>query len=133
MTVGSRFILRPRHKFGIAAAALGATYLYYKQPSNPTHTVPYIPPPFVWSSIPRPILKKFTLPPKDDDQKRNGFVWRTMSTMVMGGAGLVAKGFLNSSQTKVVGLEGFVKMIEDPQRKKGIITGNIYVMELKKW
>lgn len=113
---------------GIATTALGATYLYYKQPSNPTRPVPYIPPPFVWSSIPKPILKKFTLSPLDNkegqkQEEKNGIVWRAMSTLVMGGAGLIAKGFLNASQTKVYGLDKFLEIIQDPHREKGIITG----------
>jgi monolysocardiolipin acyltransferase len=100
--------------------SLGATYWYYKTPSNPAPTIPYIPPPFVWSSIPTSIRTRFSVPPQPLE---NGFVWNVFSTAVVGGAGVLAKGFLNASQTKVHGLEQFLKIVQDPHRAKGLITG----------
>jgi monolysocardiolipin acyltransferase len=111
-----------KHKLRLlttTTVGLGATYLYYK-PASQAPPIPYIPPPFVWESIPKPILKRFTLPSPDTE---NNILWKACSTMVCGGAGVIAKGFLNASQTTVYGLEGFLKIIEDPNREKGIITG----------
>ncbi|KAI8090265.1 acyltransferase-domain-containing protein [Gilbertella persicaria] len=98
---------------------LGATYWYYKPAqTNPPPVTPYIPPPFVWESIPKPILKRFTTP----DPKRDGFVWNMFSTLTVGMAGMVAKGFMNCSQVTVYGLEEFKSIIQDPERQKGIVT-----------
>ncbi|CAO0792581.1 unnamed protein product [Mucor circinelloides] len=106
-------------KLGVASSlAFGATYLYYKPRTNPPPVVPYIPPPFVWESIPKPILKRFTLPHPEQD----GFIWNICSTAVIGTAGLLAKGFMNLSQTKVYGLDKFQSIIDDPNRERGIIT-----------
>lgn len=109
-----------RAKLGVASSlAFGATYLYYKPRTNPPPAVPYIPPPFVWESIPTPILKRFTLPHPEHD----GFVWNICSIAVVGTAGLLAKGFMSLSQTKVYGLDKFQSIIDDPHRKRGVITG----------
>ena len=107
-------------KLGVASSlAFGATYFYYKPHTNPPPAIPYIPPPFVWESIPKPIIKRFNLPNPEHD----GFIWNICSTAIVGTAGLLAKGFMNLSQVKVYGLEEFQNIIDDPNRKKGIITG----------
>ncbi|KAI8369025.1 acyltransferase-domain-containing protein [Blakeslea trispora] len=114
-----------KKKLGIATTlALGATYWYYKPVrSNPLPPRPYVPPPFVWESIPKSILKRFTVP----DPKRDGVAWNLMSSLVIGTTGLAAKGFMHCSQLKVHGLEQFKNILEDPHRKKGIITDDPFL------
>ncbi|KAI8372038.1 acyltransferase-domain-containing protein [Choanephora cucurbitarum] len=109
-----------KKKLGITTTlALGATYWYYKPVrTNPPPAIPYVPPPFVWESIPKSILKRFTVP----EPKRDGIAWNLMSSLVIGTAGLASKGFMQCSQLKVHGLEEFRNILEDPDRKKGIIT-----------
>jgi hypothetical protein len=129
MTSGHVLRMSKKKLGAVATLALGATYWYYKPiSSNPPPKIPYIPPPFVWESIPKPILKRFTLP----ITHREGIVWNAFSTAVMGGAGTLAKGFLKLSQTQVHGLEKFVQIVEDPDRKKGLITGK-YTKKKKSW
>lgn len=120
MASGHVFRMSKKKLGAITTLALGATYWYYKPiRSNPPPNIPYIPPLFVWESIPKPILKRFTLP----ITHREGIVWNACSAAVMGGAGTLAKGFLKLSQTHVHGLEKFVQIVEDHDRKKGLITG----------
>lgn len=118
---GSRLYKNRFRLITAATAGFGATYVYYKPSVTPP--IPYVPPPFVWDSIPTPILKRFTLP----HPVENGFIHRMCSTLVVGGAGLIAKGFIQASQVQVEGLTGFLKIVQDPQRTKGIITGEFVV------
>lgn len=117
MTSGSRLYKNKFRLIAAATAGFGATYLYYKPYVTPP--IPYVPPPFVWESIPSPILKRFTLPHPEE----GGTMHRMLSTLVVGGAGLLAKGFIHASQVQVSGLERFLKIVQDPERTKGIITG----------
>ncbi|KAI8883703.1 hypothetical protein K501DRAFT_333184 [Backusella circina FSU 941] len=105
-------VVRP---IGVACLALGGTYYYYKTPTNPNR-VPYVPAPFVWSSMPSNIKKRYTSP------IQNGAVWNAFSTAVVGGAGTLSKLFLKCNKVTVYNLEGFTSMVESPQRERGIIT-----------
>lgn len=110
-----------KHKLRLLSATtfgLGATYLYYK-PASVAPPIPYIPPPFVWESIPKPILKRFT------GHHEEGMLWKTCSKIVVAGAGIISKGFISASRTTVYGLEGFLHIVQDPHRTKGIITGTL--------
>lgn len=98
-----------------ASSALGATYWYYKP--TVVHVGPYIPPPFVWDSIPKPILNHL--------EGHDNVFWKVGTTMVVGVAGMLAKGFIKASDTKVYGLDKFMNIIQDPQRTKGVITGKL--------
>jgi monolysocardiolipin acyltransferase len=109
---------RVARPIGAAFLALGGTYYYYKTPSNPNR-VPYVPAPFVWSSIPTNIEKRYTSPLP----LHNGVVWNALSTAVVGGAGTLAKLFLKCNKVTVYNLDGFRAIVEDPQRERGIITG----------
>lgn len=110
-------------KLGIAAtSALGATYWYYKPTVVPT--TPYIPPPFVWDSIPKPVLKHL--------EGHDNALWKVGTTMVVGVAGMLAKGFMKASDTRVYGLDKFMKIVEDPKRTQGLITGKEVVNICKK-
>lgn len=101
----------------ISAAAFGATYWYVKP--APAPMIPYVPPPFVWTSIPTPILSRFTLP----DPVHDGCLWNALSTVVVGTTGTLSKLFLKTSQTTVHNLSSFLNILNDPQRTQGIITG----------
>jgi hypothetical protein len=84
-----------------ASSALGATYWYYKP--TVVHVGPYIPPPFVWDSIPKPILNHL--------EGHDNVFWKVGTTMVVG-----------------YGLDKFMNIIQDPQRTKGVITGKLIHM-----
>ncbi|KAI7906096.1 acyltransferase-domain-containing protein, partial [Cokeromyces recurvatus] len=103
----------------LTTVAFGATYWYYKPVvTNPTPITPYIPPPFVWEKIPKPVLKRFTVPINEDMSTG----WSMTSTVIIGITGLLAKGFLHLSHYKVYNLDRFLNILYDPNRKKGIVT-----------
>ncbi|KAI9478384.1 MAG: acyltransferase-domain-containing protein [Benjaminiella poitrasii] len=119
MTSSHVFRLTKKKLGLLSTVALGATYWYYKPVvTNPTPVIPYIPPPFVWESIPKPVLKRFTVPLPSKDS--TGWMWS--STVVIGVTGVIAKGFLQLSKCRVYNLERFEDLLHDPNRKAGIIT-----------
>lgn len=96
----------------LTSSACGATYWYYKPVKVPTA---YTPPLFDWDTIPKPILHHF--------EGHDNLLWQIGTKMVVGVAGLLAKGFINASDTKVYGLDKFISIVDDPTRTRGIITG----------
>lgn len=101
-----------------AASALGATYMYYKPTVVPA--TPYIPPPFIWNSIPKPVLAHL--------EGHDNIFWKAGTTMVVGVAGMLAKGFMKASDTQVHGLDKFMAIMQDPKRTQGLITGKSYTI-----
>lgn len=112
------FHLNKKRLFIVSAAAFGATYWYVKP--APAPLIPYVPPPFVWTSIPERIRSRFTLPNPTHD----GLFWNLTSTAVVGTTGTLSKLFLKASDTRVYNLDKFLNTLHDPNRKQGIITGN---------
>lgn len=104
---------------GLFAAVGGGAYYYQKNRNYQAPTIPYVPPPFLWETIPAQIAERFTVPHPVQD----GFLWNMASRCVMGMTGLLAKGFLMSNQTRVYGLDSFMAILDDPERTRGVITG----------
>lgn len=101
------------------AAVGGGAYYYQKNQNYQAPTIPYVPPPFLWETIPAQIAERFTVP----HPVKDGFLWNMASRCVMGVTGLLAKGFLMSNQTRVYGLDSFMAILDDPERTRGVITG----------
>ncbi|KAI9273197.1 acyltransferase-domain-containing protein [Helicostylum pulchrum] len=97
----------------LTSSACGATYWYYKPVKVPEAY--YAPPLFNWDSIPKPILHRF-------EEGHDNLLWQVGTKMVVGVAGLLAKAFINASDTKVYGLDKFISIVDDPTRTRGIIT-----------
>ncbi|KAG0738913.1 hypothetical protein G6F57_011886 [Rhizopus arrhizus] len=100
------------------AAVGGGAYYYQKNQNYQAPTIPYVPPPFLWETIPAQIAERFTVP----HPVKDGFLWNMASRCVMGVTGLLAKGFLMSNQTRVYGLDSFMAILDDPERTRGVIT-----------
>ncbi|KAI9357864.1 acyltransferase-domain-containing protein [Pilaira anomala] len=101
-------------KLGLLTSSVcGATYWYYQPVVRPDPN--YVPPLFIWNSIPKPVLSHF-------EASQNSVLWQLGTKMVVGVAGLLAKGFINASDTHVIGLDKFLNIINDPTRTRGVIT-----------
>jgi monolysocardiolipin acyltransferase len=53
--------------------------------------------------------------------------WRYASTTIMGAVGLLCKGFLGLNKVETVGMEGFLKLLDEREdvgrRERGLLTG----------
>ncbi|KAI7866439.1 acyltransferase-domain-containing protein [Spinellus fusiger] len=108
-------------------ATSGATYYTIKghisRPEQPPSPPPlsvslHPPPPFDWETVPGFLKRKYTAP-----YPEHGSLWNMASLAVMGGVGLIAKGFLSTlTTTHVYGMESFLAILHQEDRTRGVIT-----------